>query len=74
MGVIRDAVPVEGRKGAKQSTYHPRPELTNKVHLKVDNTTVDLSSVTSKSLYNAFKMAKQILPSAQKRFQLGSVS
>ena len=30
---------------------------------------VDLSSVTSKSLYNAFKMAKQTPPSAQKRFQ-----
>ena len=28
-----------------------------------------MSSVTSKSLYNALKMAKQTPPSAQKRFQ-----
>ena len=43
--------------------------LTNKVHLKIGNADVDLSSVTSKSLYHAFKMAKQTPPFAQKRFQ-----
>ena len=62
-------VPVEWRKRVKQSAHCTRPELRNKVHLKIDNADVDLSSVTSKSLYNAFKMAKQTPSSAQKRFQ-----
>ena len=53
----------------KQSTHYTRPELRNKVHLKIDDADVDLSSVKPKSLYNAFKMAKQTPPSAQKRFQ-----
>ena len=66
---LTDEVPVEWRKRVKQSAHYTRPELRNKVHLKIDNADVDLSSVTSKSLYNAFKMAKQTPPSAQKRFQ-----
>ena len=66
---LTDAVPVEWRKRVKQSAHYTRPELRNKVHLKIDNADVDLSSVTSKSLYNAFTMAKQTPPSAQKRFQ-----
>ena len=64
-----DAVLVEWRKRVKQSAHYKLPELRNTVHLKIDNADVDLSSVTSKSLYNAFKMAKQTPPSAQKRFQ-----
>ena len=68
MGLI-DTVPVERRKLVKQSAHYRHPELTNTVHLKIDNTDVDLSLVTSKSLYKAFKMAKQTPPSAQKRFQ-----
>ena len=54
-----DPVLVEWRKRVKQSAHYKLP----------DNADVDLSSVTSKSLYNAFKMAKQPPPSAQKRFQ-----
>ena len=57
------------RKRVKQNAHYTRPELRNKVHLKIDNADVDLSLVTSKSPYNAFKMAKQTPPSAQKRFQ-----
>ena len=64
-----DPVLVEWRKRVKQSAHYKLPELRNTVHLKIDNADVDLSSVTSKSLYNAFKMAKQPPPSAQKRFQ-----
>ena len=64
-----DAVPVEWRKRVKQSAHYKLSELRSTVHLKIDNADVDLSSVTSKSLYNAFKMAKQTPPSAQKRFQ-----
>ena len=64
-----DAVLVEWRKRVKQSARYKLPELRNTVHLKIDNADVDLSSFTSKSLYNAFKMAKQTPPSAQKRFQ-----
>ena len=66
---LMDAVPVEWRKRVKQSAHYTRPESKNKVHLKIDDADVDLSSVMSKSLYNAFKMAKQTPPSAQKRFQ-----
>ena len=44
-------------------------ELRNTIHLKSDDTDIDLSSVTSKSLYKALKMVKQIPPCAQKRFQ-----
>ena len=65
---LTDAVPVEWRKRVKQTAHYTLPEFRNKVHLKIDNADVDLSSVTSKSLYNAFKMAKQTPPSAQKRF------
>ena len=68
MGLM-DAVPVEWRKRVKQSAHYTRPKLRAKVHLKIDNGDVDLSSVTSKSLYNAFKVAKQTPPSAQKRFR-----
>ena len=64
-----DAVPVEWRKRVKQSAHYKLSELRSTVHLKIDNADVDLSSVTSKSLYNAFKMAKQTPQSAQKRFQ-----
>ena len=53
----------------KKSAHYRRPELRNTLHLKIDNADVDLSSVISKSLYNAFKMAKQTPPPAQKRFQ-----
>ena len=66
-----DEVPVEWRTRVKQSAHYTRPELRNTVYLKIDNTDVDLSSVTSKSLYKAFKMAQQTPPSAQ---VLGSMS
>ena len=45
MGLM-DAVPVEWRKRVKQSAHYTRPELKNKVHLKIDNADVDLSLVT----------------------------
>ena len=68
MGIM-DAVPVEWRKRVKQSAHYTRPELRNKVKIKIDDASFDLSLVTPKSLYNAFKIAKQTPPSAQKRFQ-----
>ena len=43
--------------------------MRNKVKIKIDDASFDLSLVTPKSLYNAFKIAKQTPPSAQKRFQ-----
>ena len=43
--------------------------MRNKVKIKIDNASFDLSLVMPKSLYNAFKIAKQTPPSAQKRFQ-----
>ena len=64
-----NAVPGGLRKRVNQTTHYARPKLKNTVHLKIDNIVVDLSSITSKSLYKAFKMAKQTPPSAQTRFQ-----
>ena len=43
MGLV-DAVAVEWRKRVKQSAHYTLPELTNTVHLKIDNIYVDLSS------------------------------
>ena len=43
--------------------------MRNKVKIKIVDASFDLSLVTPKSLYNAFKIAKQTPPSAQKRFQ-----
>ena len=57
------------RKRVKQSAHYTCPELRNKVKIKIDDASFDLSLVTPKSLYNAFKIAKQTPPSAQKRFQ-----
>ena len=57
------------KKHVKQTAHFARPKLKNTVHLKIDNIVVDLSSITSKSLYKAFKMAKQTPPPAQTRFQ-----
>ena len=58
------ALNIPNRKRGKQSAHYTRPESRNRIHLKIDNTDVDLYSVTSKSLYNAFKMAKQTPPTA----------
>ena len=63
------ALNIPNRKRVKQSAHYTRPFLRNTILLKIDNTDVDLYSVTSKSLYNALKMAKQTPPTAQKRFQ-----
>ena len=56
-------------KQVNQSAHYTCPELRNTIHLKSDNTNVDLSSVTSKSLYKGLKMVKQTPPSTKKRFQ-----
>ena len=56
-------------KQVKQSAHYTCPELRKTIHLKSDNTNVDLSSVTSKSLYKGLKMVKQTPPSTKKRFQ-----
>ena len=37
------------------------------INLNIDNSETDLSKVSSRLLYNAFKKRKQVLPSAQKK-------
>ena len=64
MGLM-DAVPAKWRKRVKQSVHYTRSELRNRVHLKIDNSDVDLSSVTSRSLYDVFIMAKETPPTAK---------
>ena len=61
-----DAVPVEWRKHIKQSAHCGHPELTNTVHLKIDNTDVNLSFVTLQGIQNG----EQTPPSAQKSFRI----
>ena len=64
-----DAIPIQWRKLVRQRGQYTRPELNSTVRLRIDYEDVDLSSVTSKYLYNVFKSAKQTPPSARKRFQ-----
>ena len=59
-----DAITIQWRKLVKERDKYMSPELNSMVHLRIDNEDVDLSSVTSKSLYINFKSAKQTPPPA----------
>ena len=62
-----DAIPSEWRLIIKQSTQHPCSHLSDKIYLNIDNSETDLSKVSSRLLYNAFKKRKQVPPSAPKK-------
>ena len=66
IGIV-DAIPSEWRLIIKQSTQHPCSHLSDKINLNIDNSETDLSKVSSRLLYNAFKKRKQVPPSAQKK-------
>ena len=66
---IVDAIPHEWRQIIRQSTQHLPPHVDDTIYLRLDNSEVALSKVSSKWLYNAFKSKKQVLPTAQKKFK-----
>ena len=67
---IVDAIPREWRQIIRESTQHSLPShIGDNVYLKLENSEVTLSKISSKLLYNAFKSKKQIPPTAQIKFQ-----
>ena len=66
---IVDAIPHEWRQIIRQSTQHLPPHIDDTIYLRLDNSEVALSKVSSKWLYNAFKSKKQVPPTAQKKFK-----
>ena len=67
MSVV-DAIPRDWRRIIRQSAQHPLSHTDDIIYLKLENSDVMLAKITSKSLYNAFKSKKHILPNAQKKF------
>ena len=65
IGIV-DAIPSEWKLTIKQTTQHPCSHLSAKINLTINNSETDLSKVSSRLLYNAFKKRKQVPPSAQK--------
>ena len=67
---IVDAIPREWRQIIRENTQHSLPShIGDNVYLKLENSEVTLSKVSSKLLYNVFKSKKQIPPTAQMKFQ-----
>ena len=66
---IVDAIPREWRQIIRQGIQHPPLHLGDTIYLKMENSEVALSKVSSKLLYNAFKSKKQVPPTAQKKFK-----
>ena len=66
IGIV-DAIPGEWRLIIKQSTQNPCSHLSDKINLNIDTPETDLSKVSSRLLYNAFKKRKQVPPLRKKR-------
>ena len=66
---IVDAIPREWRQIIRQDTQHLPLHIGDTIYLKMENSEVALSKVSSKLLYNAFKSKKQVPPTAQKKFK-----
>jgi len=66
---IADALPCEWQRIIKQSAQHPPSHIGDAFYLKMEDSEVALSKVSSKLLYVAFKSRKQVPPTAQKKFQ-----
>ena len=64
---VRGTSDSRGMEIIKQSTQHPCSHLSDQINLHIDNSETDLSKVSSRLLYNAFKKRKQVPPSAQKK-------
>ena len=66
---IVDAIPCEWRQIIRQSTIHLPSNIGDSIQLKIENSEVALTNVSSKLLYRAFKSKKQVPPTAQKKFK-----
>ena len=66
---IIDAIPHEWKQIIRQSIQHLPPHIDDTIYLRMVNSEVALSSVSSKWLYNTFKSKKQVPPTAQKKFK-----
>ena len=66
---IVDAIPCEWRPIIRQSTIHLPSNIGDSIQLKIENSEVALTNVSSKLLYRAFKSKKQVPPTAQKKFK-----
>ena len=66
---IVDAIRREWRQIIRQDTQHLPLHIGDTIYLKMENSEVALSKVSSKLLYNAFKSKKQVPPTAQKKFK-----
>ena len=64
IGIV-DAIPNEWRLIIKQRIKHPCSHLSDKINRNIKNSETDLSKVSLRLLYNAFKGRKQVPPSAQ---------
>ena len=66
---IVDALPFEWKRIIRQSAQQPPSHIGDAFYLKMEDSEVALSKVSSKLLYVAFKSRKQVPPTAQKKFQ-----
>ena len=66
---IVNAIPCEWRQIIRQSTIHLPSNIGDSIQLKIENSEVALTNVSSKLLYRAFKSKKQVPPTAQKKFK-----
>ena len=66
---IVDALPCEWKRIIRQSAQYPPSHIGDAFYLKMEDSEVALSKVSSKLLYVAFKSRKQVPPTAQKKFQ-----
>ena len=66
---IVDAIPCEWRQIIKQSTIRLPSNIGDSIQLKIENSEVALTNVSSKLLYRGFKSKKQVPPTAQKKIK-----
>ena len=53
----------------KHATRSSLQYMSDTIYLNLDNSEINLSKVSSKLLYKAFKSTKQVPPTAQKKFK-----
>ena len=69
MGIV-NSIPNEWKLIIKQSQQYICPPSNDTFEISIENSTINVSKVTLKMLYNEFKRKKQTVPSAQKKIKL----
>jgi len=65
---IVDAIPREWKQIISRQSTRPLPsKIGDTIYLKIENSEVALSKLSSKLLYSTFKSKKQVPPTAQKK-------